>query len=81
MLDVGEVIADALVSGTPWTGVGVAVGLSVGTAVGGAVGDGWLASLQPASSNRAAAGIRSSVVSVMFISYQPARTMTPCDRQ
>ena len=40
MLEGSEVIADALVSGTPWTGVGVAVGLSVGTAVGGAVGDG-----------------------------------------
>ena len=35
----GEVIADALVSGTPWTGVGVDAGLGVGTAVEGAVGD------------------------------------------
>ena len=40
MLGGGEVIADALVSGTPWTGVGVDAGLGVGTAVGGAVGDG-----------------------------------------
>ncbi len=42
MLGGGEVIADALVSGTPWTGVGVGVDpdLGVGTAVGGAVGDG-----------------------------------------
>ena len=40
MLVGGEVIADALVSGTPWTGVGVTVGLGVGTAAIEAVGDG-----------------------------------------
>jgi hypothetical protein len=34
----GEVIADALVSGTPWTDVGVGLGVGVGVAVGVAVG-------------------------------------------
>ena len=38
MLGGGEVTADALVSGTPWTDVGVGVGVAVGTNVGCGVG-------------------------------------------
>jgi len=40
LLEGSEVIADALLSGIPWTGVGIDAGLGMGTAVGEAVGDG-----------------------------------------